>query len=173
VGQNVVEFAVVRTDVAQVGREEGDVLDPQRGDGAASGGNGFRRQVDSSEAAFGERIGHRDEVAAVSAADLEHAAIRDGGGRHAEERTHRRQAVGMRGEPGHGGVRDLVVGVVGHKPLLWLLAALAKHHVERAYAVARAPLQIQTAVADVDVVLLREPQPARGAVDPSWRPLQL
>ena len=113
--QNVVEFAVVRTDVAQVGREQGNVFETQRRDRAASGGNGLIRQVQAGETAFGERIGHGDEVAAVSAADLEHAAIRHRSGGHAEERAYRRQAVGMRREPGHGVVRYFVVGVVGHR----------------------------------------------------------
>jgi len=118
VRHNVIELAVFRPDLEDVRHLEGDVVELQSGHGSQSGGYWLIRQVDAGEVAGGQRVRHRNQVAGISASDLEHPAPGHRRRLHAEESADSRQTVGVRLQAGEGRVFDLVIRIVGHELLL-------------------------------------------------------
>ena len=68
------------------------------------------RQVDADEFAVGETVGHRDQVAAVAAAQLQHAAPIDRSRGHSVQQGDRGQPIGMGLRHGLRPVREPIVG---------------------------------------------------------------
>jgi len=112
VGNDVIESAETGADLAQVHPVDFDVGEAEGGDFSGCGGHGARGKFDAHEAAFGERPGHGDQVAAIAATQLEHAAAVGRRGLQAEEGGDGGKAVGVRLGIGEAGVGDLVVGVL-------------------------------------------------------------
>ena len=82
----------------------------------AEGGNlllaprdGRPRRVEAEESAFRKDVRHRDEIAPVPAAQLEHAAALGRSGREPVQRRHRREAVRVGLRERRPGIRDRVV----------------------------------------------------------------
>ena len=69
------------------------------------------RQINAEKRAPRKRVGHRDEICAVTATEFQHAAVLNGRRLHAEQRRDRCQSVGMRLNVGRARVGDFVVSV--------------------------------------------------------------
>ena len=113
-GEDVIEFAIGRPEVAQIGDAQIEIAEPQRGSGLTRFGDRLRGQVDAHETALGQVVRKWDHIAARAAANLEHAATRHGRGIHAEECGNRRESVGMSLAPRERTVGDFIVGIVRH-----------------------------------------------------------
>ena len=109
VRDDVVERAGIRR-VQQVGVEERDVGQAERGDLRAALLDGRARGVQSDERAPRKNVRHGDEVAAVAAAQLEHAAAFGRSSLQAVESCDRREAIRMGLGERRPGIRDGVVG---------------------------------------------------------------
>src|SRR5262249_14817418 len=75
---------------------ERKVLEPHRLDGGLSFGNRSRSEVDADKLALRQAISHGDQVTAIVAAQLEHAATLHRGWLHTKQCGQRLQSVRMR-----------------------------------------------------------------------------
>ena len=110
-GEYVVELALLRGKIAQIGHAELDVGERQIAGHRAGLGDGRRGQIDAGEAAPGQIVRQRNQVAAIATSDFEHAAGGWRRGVHAEEPGDRGQAVRMGLPPREGAICDLVYGL--------------------------------------------------------------
>ena len=88
------------------------VAEAQLGDRGIADLDRAAAQVDADEFAAGKLVGHRNEIAAVAAAEFKHAAARGGRRRHAVEARLRGDVVGMRLGERMAAIEDAIVGGV-------------------------------------------------------------
>ena len=125
VGDDVVELAQRAVDqVAQIALAQLDVAQPGRGDRAPAFGDRLRGQIDPGGADARGRRGHRHQVAAGTAADLQHARVEGVGRDQAVQDRDRREPLRMRLSIRIIGVSDGVIDVVRHRPAFFTPRAL-------------------------------------------------
>ena len=112
VRDDVVKCSGVGGEVREIALRQRDVRQAEAGDHPLSDLDRLRGEIEAGERAARKRVRHGDEVGPVTARDLEHPAALDGRRRHAEQRRHRCQSLGMRVGVRVAGVMDFVVG--GH-----------------------------------------------------------
>jgi hypothetical protein len=108
-GDDVVEFPEIAGDIHDVAVAERDVREAEVGRLSRAYLDGGLAQVDAEEFRVGKLSRHRDQVAACSATEFQHAAFRNRSGRHAPQARDRRQACRMRLLERVGGIEDLIV----------------------------------------------------------------
>ena len=78
-----------------------------------------RRKVHADKTTRRKKVRHRNQVAAVAAADFEHAAGRHGRGVHPKQRSNGGETVGMSLDPRVSRIANRVVRAFRHEFSLW------------------------------------------------------
>src|SRR5438067_13075983 len=97
--EDVVELAGIPIEIAEVPLAQHDIPQLEIGDNALPLGDGGGGKIDAEISTFGKKVRHRDQVAAVSAAELQDAASRHIRGIHTEQYAGGGKAVRMRLDP--------------------------------------------------------------------------
>ena len=109
-GHDVVELSETGVDIHDVAMQQLDIGQPQRGDVALAARDGYAAQIDADELAVRILKRHRQQIAADTAAEFEHAAALDRRRAHPVQRREGRKAIGMGVFVDASGIEDVVIG---------------------------------------------------------------
>ena len=109
VRDDVVELPQIDGDFEDVALLQLDVGEPERHGEPSPELDRPGRELDARKARMGQPVGHRDEVAAGAASELQHAAALDRGRLQAVHPGVGRDAIGMRVLPGAAGIGDTLL----------------------------------------------------------------